>query len=263
MLAFAAKVLLLATIPVLRPGEKVVIDTAGMRVEENKLVNYHVFGYLRDMPPAMTALHSNEIVRSTHPFWDPNPAPLRSRSTSIRRINYGANAEAALSGFLAVHNLKGDAAAGAYYGRVLAPLTKAAIVDLDPDGAAYRALLKDDRTGEFFEKDVKYTTYRPKDSAPPPWNSDDRLVSGPLRFGGHVSAGSVNALVQMAPEYASAADWVRANATKMLHRIAKAHLTHLEDPHGLYRPSCYWNTHVRSGDALGFWLWAYWTLRSR
>lgn len=70
MLAFAAKVLLLATIPVLRPGEKVAIDTAGMRVEENKLVNYHVFGYLRDMPPAMTALHSNEIVRSTHPFWD-------------------------------------------------------------------------------------------------------------------------------------------------------------------------------------------------
>ena len=70
MLAFAAKILLLATIPVLKPGEKVVIDTAGMRVEENKLVNYHVFGYLRDMPPAMTALHSNEIVRSTHPFWD-------------------------------------------------------------------------------------------------------------------------------------------------------------------------------------------------
>ena len=179
------------------------------------------------------------------------------------RINYGANAEAALSGFLAVHNLKGDAAGGAYYGRVLAPLTKAAVVDLDPDGAAYRALLKDDRTGEFFEKDAKYTTYRPKDSAPPPWNSDDRLVSGPLRFGGHVSAGGVNALVQMAPEYAPAADWVRANATKMLYRIAKAHLTHLEDPHGLYFPSCYWNTRVRSGDALGFWLWAYWTLRER
>ena len=179
------------------------------------------------------------------------------------RVNYGINAEASLSGFLAVANLKGDSVADWYYRRTVEKACQEAIVGLDPDGTAYRAIVKNDETGEFEEKDPKLTVYKTPDQVPSPWNFAGGLVSGPLRFGGQMSAAGVNALVQMAPDSPQARSWTDVYATKLLYRIARAHLSHVEDPHRLYTSGARWQTLVRSGDAHGMWLWAYWTLRER
>ena len=61
---------LLALVSVLSPGDAVSIDTRDLQTRGSRLVNYHVYSYLRDMTKAMTAARTNEIRRSSHPYWD-------------------------------------------------------------------------------------------------------------------------------------------------------------------------------------------------
>ncbi len=173
---------------------------------------------------------------------------------------HSANCECAMTGFLSVNNVMDDPIVGRYVRSLLPQFYQMATEGLYPDGNAYNVLMRDG--WGFYEIPRRYSFVNDPARHPKPWNCLRVMTVGPKRYGGHVASAALSALALMAPHDGAAAKWLRDRGGDMLYRIATRHLTHIEDPYCIFPPGARWSTRVRSGDALGFWLWAYWQLRA-
>ena len=185
---------------------------------------------------------------------------LKKTVRSDGLVVYEVDPEAALAAWLSIWPAVQDGPRCAYYDHVMREVFDFVVNSLAPDGTSYSTLVRRE-DGRYAEMDPSRTTVEQEDANDPRWNALLYRTVGPYRFGGRYSAAGLATLVLMAPYFRPAGEWVRANATAYLGRIAAGSFTSVEDPNHVL-PADYARKFADRprGEGYADWLLAYWTL---
>lgn len=195
-----------------------------------------------------------------------NDIPFKA-SLALRRdvskdgdVVYGGELEATLSGVLSIYACLSKEKNHPYFVRVMDEIHDMVVNLLAPDGTCYRYVVRN-TDGSYSE----LARERTKVSPPTPgseWNAPCYRTFGPFRLGGRHAAAGVAALALMSPYHRRSNQWLGAHGKDLLARIAAGKLTDYEDPYHIL-PDDFMKTidgRLR-GEAIAYWLLAYWTMR--
>ena len=195
-----------------------------------------------------------------------NDIPFRA-SLALRRdvskdgdVVYGGELEAALSGVLSIYSCLSKEKNHPYFICVMDEIHELVVNMLAPDGTCYRYVVRNP-DGSYSE----LARERTKVSPPTPgseWNAPNYRTFGPFRLGGRHSAAGIAALALMSPYHKRSNQWLGAHGKELLTKVAAGKLTDYEDPYHILPDDFMKIIDGRlRGEAIAYWLLAYWTMR--
>lgn len=186
--------------------------------------------------------------------------PLRRGVSKDGDVIYDGNLEAALSGVLSIHACLAAKKTHPYFDRVMDEIHELVVNMLVPDGTCYHYAVRN-ADGSYSELKRERTCVAP----PTPgseWNAPSFRTFGPFRFGGRHAAAGIAALALMSPYHKRSNQWLGAHGKDLLARIAAGKLTDYEDPYHILPDDFMKIIDGRlRGEAIAYWLLAYWTMR--
>lgn len=196
-----------------------------------------------------------------------NDIPFRA-SLALRRdvskdgdVVYGGELESALSGVLSIYSCLSKETGHPYFSRVMDEIHDMVVNLLASDGTCYRYVVRVE-DGSYLE----LARTRTKVSPPMPgseWNAPNYRTFGPFRLGGRHSAAGLAALALLSPHHQRSSQWLATHGKNLLAKIAAGKLTDYEDPHHILPGDFMKIIDGRlRGEAIAYWLLAYWTMRA-